>query len=526
MKNVYQAFSPILRRVSTASWLLRLVPIPVGIVTAKLTARIVSGATDGDIHAVLITSALLLSVVLGTKLFEVLAGIAYDQALSKAVHKCKITLYRRFLQGPLHILYATEHGEAVEHLSDDFNTVAGKSLSLYPGFFIGVLTAAAYFVFLLPQSAPASLVLLGISVLQIVPPVIVKKFMQKNYNDCRDIEAELTDLTLETYRGFAEIKLYGLKKWWLDRLDALHKRYLKIGNRSEVTWRLEESMDELVSSLLKYGTYGILGVFVLSGVTSLDAAVQAIALSTGLFGAVKTVFDSIPNFAVAKTAEERMAGWFGEIQETDRSIAAADIVLHNVSLSLDSRAILSDVSCAIEANRICLVKGANGIGKSTLLRLIVGLIRPDDGEITVGGMDALSLSGDAFPCEVFYLPQEDASFGFTARELYEAALPHPARAEAFARDFGLTDTLLRLDTLSGGERKKAFLSLAFAANPRVLLLDEPTNSLDEESKILLLELLRKRKGGAVIITHDPVFDDIADMTYLVYKGGISCEKSH
>lgn len=520
-----KVFSPLLRRVTLAAWILRLIPIPFGLLTARLSAELVSAAVGADVSGVARTGIVLLAVIFGLRLFDVFSGIAYDRASSAALHRCKMELYRRFLDCPLHVLYAVLHGKANESLNAEFSTVTGKHLNLYPGFFTGILTAAVYFVYLLVQSIPAALVLLAFSLIQMVPPVIVKRYIQQNYDDYEDIEAECTDLTMETFGGFAEIKMYALKQWWLGRMAAFHRRYMRVCSKMEITGRIEDSMDAFIENLLKYGTYGVLGAFVLVGVTEMDTAVAGIALSGGLFGAVKGIFSAIPEFAVVKTAEKRMSGWFEDSGTETKVLRDGGIVLDHVSLSYGDNAVLRDVSGVIDTSGIVLLRGANGIGKSTLFRLFTGLMKPDAGAVTVGGVTPEELR---YPGGVFYLPQDDASFGFTAAELYGMALTPDgaAKAAGYAHEFGLTDELLgqAIGTLSGGERKKVFLSLGFASGASLMLLDEPTNSLDEASRHRLCRLLEERGGGVIVISHDMVFDMMYTDNYTVANGGIIHER--
>ena len=518
-------FSPILRRVTLAAWFLRLVPVPFGLLTARLSAKLVSSAVGTDVSGAVRTGILLLAVMIALRLFDVFSGIGFDRASSAALHRCKMELYRRFLACPLHVLYAAEHGRANESLNAEFSTVTGKHLNLYPGFFTGILTAAVYFVYLLAQSVPAALVLLAFSLIQMVPPVIVKRYIQQNYDDYEDIEAECTDLTMETFGGFAEIRMYALKQWWLDRMAAFHRRYLRVCNKMEITGRVEDSMDAFVENLLKYGTYGVLGAFVLTGVTETETAVAGIALSGGLFGAVRGIFSSIPEFAVVKTAEKRMSGWFADGGTVAKGPADGGIVLECVSLSYGDNAVLRDVSGTVDTSGAVLLRGANGIGKSTLFRLFTGLLKPDAGSVMVGGVRPEELR---YPDGVFYLPQDDAVFGFSAAELYAMALTpeRAATAARYAHEFGLTDELLgqAAGTLSGGERKKVFLALGFASGASLMLLDEPTNSLDEAGRECLCRMLKERGGGIVVISHDMMFDTMHMDRYTVAEGGIVHER--
>lgn len=579
MPGASREFAPALHRVCITAWILKLIPIPVGLWNARLLSRTVTGAVAGDSGNVLKTGAVLLLLLALTKAFDFAANEHYRKAASQALHRCKLLLYRRFLSCPLSVLYNMEHGQAVEMLNDDFDTVTGKSLNLYPGFFTGIAAFAAYLAFLLVRNFPAALALFVISGLQVIPPLLTKTAFQQSYGDTRDIEAEISNCTLSYYNGFDTIRMFDLKQWCLERLARLHKSYLKIGNRSEAAASAETALDQLIGNILTYGTYGLMGLFILQGYTGLDAGVEAIALSNGLYSAAKSIFETIPSFAVARTADRRLALLYdtssapekrqvlyevssalertqvlyetssalertqdikreasqglhssgknsraGDMKASNGTPAFSNpnstvknsILLDNVSCGFDGRQILSGACISISTRQISVIRGANGMGKSTLLKLILGMVQPDSGVITIDGIPPQALSRDSFPGQLFYLPQEDAAFPISAEELF-TSVPGLNKEAAFdlASRFYLPEESLAqpIDTLSGGQRKKVFLALAFAVNPAVMLLDEPCNSLDAESREALVQLLRARCGGAVIITHDATFDHIADAFY-------------
>ena len=231
--------------------------MPLGVIIARLTANLVAKATEGDVRCVLRTGTILLRVVITMKLYDIIVGTYYQRTLSKALHKCKISLYKHFLSNPLHILFSSQHGDSIEKLNDDFNVVTGQFVSLYPGFCAGVVTAVTYFVFIMAQNPLVAFTLFGISLLQIVPPVVIKKYMQVNYDNCRDMEAKISNFTVEGCHDFDTIKLYHLKQWWLDRLKKLHKEYVTIGSKSEITCFVDDAITNLVDNILHYGAYGI-----------------------------------------------------------------------------------------------------------------------------------------------------------------------------------------------------------------------------------------------------------------------------
>lgn len=517
-----------LQRVTFATWILKLIPIPIGIVSAQLMTKVVTNATDGNIHGVLITSGTFLSIVIGIKAFNIVTGIAYEKASLHALHRCKIFLYRLFLSNPFDKLYASEQGDAIENLNDDFKTVTGKSLSVYPNFWIGIITVITYFMFLGLKNFFIAFTLLIISLLQIIPPLIVKKYMQVNYDNCREIEANITDFIIEGYRGFAIIKLYDLKKWWIDKIKILYKEYAKIGTSAMSIGTTKSMMSRLLDNILMYGTYGLVGFFILLGYSSLEVGIEAIALSTSFFAAVKEIFSSIPNFAVAEIAEKRISRWLVDCEHNVKLIQSTDITFSDVSYSYNEKIILDSVKTSFDSEKICIIKGVNGTGKSTLFRLIIGLLQCDNGTLQVGAINPSLLADNNFPYKIFYLPQDDASFDFSARDLYEMIVPDKVvDAKNCALEFGLSHDLVSkspISELSGGECKKVFLALACTLDSALLLLDEPTNFLDAKSKTVLCKKLVARKSGALIITHDSIFDNIAECVYTVKEGDICFEK--
>lgn len=522
--NVESYFSKNLSKVSFYSWIIKLIPIPIGIISAKLMSIIIEFAIDGKMTDVIRIACIFLVINIGLILFNMIAGIHFEKVVSKAIHKCKIMMYNKFLSSSLDMLYLSERGELIESINDDFNVITNIPLSLYPDFYIGIITMLSYFVFIFSQNPFVALLLIIISFVQIISPIIIKKYMKINYDKARDIEAKTTDYFIEGYKGIATIKLYNLKRWYLKKMEKIHKDYLQIGSTAEITMASQNAMESFIEILLKYGTYGIIGLLALFKFTTVSIGIQAIALAPGLFGAIKTIFNLIPSFSIAKSAEKRLEKWFKPNVSNSLEIKDSNINFCNVSFSYNDTNILNNTNITINYEKINLIKGANGIGKSTFLKLITGLIKCTKGKIEVGKISPENINENVWSKQIFYLPQDDAVFHITAYELFNMIICKQVNlAVEYCFDFGLTykniyDTLV--SDLSGGERKKIFLSLAFAIDPQILLLDEPTNSLDDHGKQILHKKLKNRKNGAVIISHDNIFNDIASDIYVFKNGGI------
>jgi ATP-binding cassette subfamily F protein uup len=176
--------------------------------------------------------------------------------------------------------------------------------------------------------------------------------------------------------------------------------------------------------------------------------------------------------------------------------------LRDVSLAFGGPKLLDGVSLQIErGDRLCLL-GRNGEGKSTLLRMIVGEIEPDEGEmIRQQGLRVARL-----PQEV---PQghggtvaDEIATGLTEAGEHADATDH--RVGAIISRMGL-DAEARFDSLSSGMKRRTLLARSIVAEPDILLLDEPTNHLDIESIRWLEDFLLRYGGTLIFITHDRVF---------------------
>ena len=171
--------------------------------------------------------------------------------------------------------------------------------------------------------------------------------------------------------------------------------------------------------------------------------------------------------------------------------------LQDIHLTFGGKPVLEGVSLMLsEGERIALV-GRNGTGKSTLLKIVAGMIEQDSGE-------RFFQPGTT----VRYLPQEPDFAGFTTVLAYvEAGLgptDNPYRAQMLLNELGLTGEE-DPQRLSGGEARRAALARTLAPDPDVLLLDEPTNHLDLPAIEWLEETLKSSRAAMILISHDRRF---------------------
>jgi phospholipid/cholesterol/gamma-HCH transport system ATP-binding protein len=221
------------------------------------------------------------------------------------------------------------------------------------------------------------------------------------------------------------------------------------------------------------------------------------------------------------------------------------VALQHVSKSFGSKRVLDDVSFEVPNATALVILGRSGTGKSVTLRHIVGLVRPDRGQVLVEGKDVTTMTrreltdarrriGFLFQSSaLFYSISVGENVAFPLRR-HTKLSEHEIRTRAQEKlaNVGLEREYEQMPgSLSGGMRKRAGLARAMALDPPLLLVDEPSAGLDpitaEEIDSLLLSQKRESKTTLIVVTHNMASArKLADRLLVLHEGHIIAEGSH
>lgn len=217
------------------------------------------------------------------------------------------------------------------------------------------------------------------------------------------------------------------------------------------------------------------------------------------------------------------------------------IAVKGVSFGYTKKMVLDEIDLDIERGEIITLLGPNGCGKSTLIKLMLGLIQPAKGSVHLDGVNILRLSSKAIAREIAYVPQiHRSSFPYTVTDIVlMGRIPHKTFFYRYSKtDMDIAhDAMERLSIshlaerpyteLSGGERQLAVIARALAQGAKTLVMDEPATGLDYGNQLRLLEqIIGLTREGYTFVksTHSPEHALwLADRAIMIKQGKIMAD---
>ena len=227
--------------------------------------------------------------------------------------------------------------------------------------------------------------------------------------------------------------------------------------------------------------------------------------------------DSIDRTIDNRVSDQAAESTFREVDDTDRAIPA--IEFRNVTMIYDGRTVLNDLSFKVMKGETKIILGGSGCGKSTTIKLVLGLIKPDSGQILVDGEDVTNYNEPQMMKvrkKLGMIFQEGALFDSlsvyenVAFKLHEQGVPEEdveSEVRRMLRFVNLEDAIDKMPAeLSGGMRRRVGIARALVGDPKIVMFDEPTAGLDPPTARTICELAMKLRDledvSSIFVTHE------------------------
>jgi subfamily B ATP-binding cassette protein MsbA len=355
-------------------------------------------------------------------------------------------------------------------------------------------------------------------------------------------ESQALGIIESALSGLQTVKAYNLRSYTLARYRTIAES--AVARRIRIAW-LDSSLGAAVQVLCAIGLAGALYIgadAAAHGTLSPGQVILGIHYLGQIYTPIRTIGKKWASLQTQLVSLERI----DFLLQTDTDVPVpinpqaiptdiTEIALTNVSFAYDeAHPILQDVSIAIRKGDVIALTGPTGIGKSTLIGLLLRLIDPVSGNVSINNIPATQLDPEGLRNIYATVLQETVLFPGTIRENLLLAKPGATADEiekavdAAALRAAITTFPDGLDTvvgergakLSGGERQRVGLARAFLRDAPVLLLDEPTSALDPETEAGVLDALKRLMVGrtVVMVTHRDAPLRLADKIYRLEQG--------
>ncbi len=396
--------------------------------------------------------------------------------------------------------------------------------------------------------------MIALLVLVPIPLVVValrsfNRFMHKNYRRQWQAGDKSTSVLFDIFSGIRIVKAFGTEKREESRYDEAIKNEKDIQVKNELMYNAVNPFLNIVFSLSGFFLLYYTGNAILGGKMTFGEASMISSYISLIYGQIGWL-SSLPRILTdAYTSMINVFDILDEVPEvTDKENADefkiyGNIRLEDVSFGYDENGdVLKNINLDIKSGEMIGIVGKSGVGKSTLINLIMRMYDVGSGSIKIDGVDIRDISQHSLRSQIGAVLQENFLFSGTIYNNIAYAKPGCTKREVIeaSKAAGVHEFVVKLPdgyntyvgekghTLSGGERQRVAIARALLHDPRILILDEATSALDTETEKSIQETVQKLIAGRTTIAIAHRLSTLRNATRLVVldKGKVAEVGTH
>ena len=510
-----------------------------------VTKNLINEVIGGKISA----AAVALYVFLG------LSGIAVsalNRRLSAKIslrvnNEIRADVFGKFISTTWEEVSAFHSGDLLNRINGDVSTVADSVIGWIPSVtvksaqFIGAIAIICYY-----DAAMALLSLISIPAAALISSLLLRK-MRSYGTKIREAGSELMSFFEESLQNIQTVKAFGLSQSLDGRLAQLQKIYYDTSLEYNALSVKVTSGMSVLGLLVSYLCMGWCIFRLFTGAIDIGTMVLFIQLSSYLSSSISSLISSVPTVISATVSAGRIISVLNlPREEEDESLAAREIADFGEAPEIEFRdvsfgyknggKVFSEVNLTVAPGEFAAFVGPSGGGKTTLLRLLLGLVKPQSGKATLSAKGKTTEISSVTRRIFTYVPQEKAMFSGTVAEMLRLFSPEATDEEinaalkaACAYDFvaalpeGINTPLgERGAGFSEGQNQRLAIARAVLRKAPVLLLDEATSALDLETERRVLENITALCRGKtlIVMTHRESVLPLCDSVYRISGGKV------
>ncbi|MBO9492308.1 peptidase domain-containing ABC transporter [Endozoicomonas sp. G2_1] len=453
-----------------------------------------------------------------------------------------VNLLSHLLRLPMNYFEARHIGDIVSR----FGSLAQIRERITTGFVEtlvdGIMSIAVLVMMLLYSLKLTLVVLAAIALYTIIRLLLYRPLHQATEETIQNSAKEQSNF-LENIRGIQTIKLFGNEA---QRQGIWQNRYAEVINSEIRLGRLNISFDS-VNKLL-FGLENVLVIYlaaqlVISNSLSVGMVLAFIAYKGQLTERFANLVEQIIQFKMMRLHLDRIADIALTPQEANRDGQLAinkpkgQLTLENICFSYDNEqtTILTNINLTIEAGQSVAITGASGAGKTTLMKIMLGLLQPTSGRVLLDGKDITQLGLTNYRKQIAAVMQDDTLLAGSISDniSFFDPMPNIERIEQSAQQAAIADDINKMTmgynslvgdmgaNLSGGQVQRLLLARALYHTPAILFLDEATSHLDSNNETQISQQIEQLAMTRIVIAHRQETIDKAERIFFIEQGKLT-----
>ncbi len=455
--------------------------------------------------------------------FGVINSMFRVTVAEKINFKIRQRVFAKLLNANWLSVTAYHSGDLQTRLTSDVNAVASSVSSVFPSMVSLIITFIMALVMLVQYDAMLALFILILAPVSVVTVRILGRRLKVIQRKVQESESRYRAFTQENLANLAVVKSFSFQEHSVEKLEELHKnRLLWIIKRNRLS-----VLASSVLSIAHMSSYTVAMAWgasrALAGQITLGTVTAFIQLVQKVQGPIIGLAQTIPSIvSVLASAERLMELESIQPEKQGEALPASSqvtLTLDNVGFSYrEGEPVLRECDMRLHPGDVAALTGLSGVGKTTLVRVLLMLIEPDHGMLTMENNEGRSNEiSAALREQIAYVPQGNTlfsgtiaenlrmgKFDATEEEMVEALQAADAMTFVSKLPDGL-ETIIgeRAGGLSEGQAQRIAIARALIRNAPLLILDEATSSLDEETECTVLDRLHARnaRSTCLVITH-------------------------